>query len=185
MGSEAVHRCVARRLGGLDVTSPDALLTAADRMEALSLVYIRALAARAGYMVSGPEPDRDSVDLTLSAGGHMRPQIGIQAKATTTIAAGVPQFSFPLKLKNYNDLRIETLVPRILVVFAMPKEDADWFHMDAERLLLRRCAYWKSLQGMQETDNETKLAVSIDTSQVLDVQTLVTLMDKSRKGESL
>ncbi len=53
-------------------------------MEALSRAYVSAIAAHAGYTVGRPEPDRDSVDLSLSAGGAMRPQIDIQLKATTT-----------------------------------------------------------------------------------------------------
>lgn len=39
------------------------LLTEQDQKEALSQVYVRALAARAGYTTSTPELDRDSVDL--------------------------------------------------------------------------------------------------------------------------
>jgi hypothetical protein len=58
----------------------DALLTPNDQMEALSRVYVRGIAARAGYTVGQADPDRDSVDLFVQAGGSMRPQIGIQLK---------------------------------------------------------------------------------------------------------
>ena len=40
----------------------DNLLTGADQKENLSLVYAKTLAARAGDLVSVPEPDRDSID---------------------------------------------------------------------------------------------------------------------------
>ena len=41
------------------------LLTVPDQKEQLSLVYVKALAARAGFATSVPEPDRDSVDLRI------------------------------------------------------------------------------------------------------------------------
>ncbi len=59
----------------------DGLLTGADQMEGLSLVYARALAVRAGYSVSVPQPDRDSVDLRIQAGGAYRPASDLQLKA--------------------------------------------------------------------------------------------------------
>lgn len=60
----------------------DALLSTADRMEVLSLVYARAVAARAGYVTSVRDLDRDGVDLHIQAGGAMRPAIDLQLKAT-------------------------------------------------------------------------------------------------------
>ena len=60
----------------------DALLSSADQMEALSLVYARAVAARAGYVTSVRDLDRDGVDLHIQAGGAMRPAIDLQMKAT-------------------------------------------------------------------------------------------------------
>lgn len=47
----------------------EALLSEPDQKEALSIVYVRALAAWAGYLTSIPEPDRDSIDLQIRAGG--------------------------------------------------------------------------------------------------------------------
>lgn len=55
------------------------LLDAAARKEMLSIAYVRAVAAQAGYAVSpGHCPDRDSVDLTVHAGGTMHPSIDLQ-----------------------------------------------------------------------------------------------------------
>ena len=48
----------------------DALLSEADQKEGLSLVYVKALAIRAGYSCSIPDPDRDSIDLCIRAGGY-------------------------------------------------------------------------------------------------------------------
>ena len=78
------------------------LLTGADSKEALSRVYVGALAARAGYSTSVPEPDRDSVDLRIQAGGPRRPAIDLQLKATTTLPDPVGgSRPFRLPIKNY------------------------------------------------------------------------------------
>jgi hypothetical protein len=163
----------------------DALLTPNDQMEALSRAYVSAIAARAGYVMGEPRPDRDSVDCTLSAGGEMRPQIGAQLKATAGAPKGASAFPYALKIKNYNDLRVPTQSPRILIVLALPKSADDWLHHSVDELILRRCAFWKSLLGEPALDNTTSVTVSIDTARAFDVQTLTTLMEKSRQGVPL
>lgn len=47
----------------------DALLTQNDRAEALSRAYVSAVAAMAGYTISAPDFDRDSIDVVIGAGG--------------------------------------------------------------------------------------------------------------------
>jgi hypothetical protein len=163
----------------------DALLTGNDQMEALSRAYICAVAAKAGYAVSVPDFDRDSIDLLIHAGGGMRPQIGLQLKATKGIPSNRANFKYALKIKNYNDLRARTQSPRLLVVLAMPKRTDDWLNHSPKRLILKRCAYWKSLFGEPDTENDTAINIDIDTSQVFDATTLIALMAKSRAGTPL
>lgn len=160
----------------------DALLSKNDRMEALSRAYVGAVAAHAGYVVSQGDFDRDSIDLTIEAGADARPKIGVQLKATAGVKASATNFSFALPVKNYNDLRVVTQTPRILVVLAMPKPEGSWLNHKPQRLMLKRCAYWSSLLGSPATTNTDTVSVPIDTSKVLDVPTLIALMDKSRKG---
>ena len=63
----------------------DALLTSNDEEEALSRVYVQAVAARAGYVTSKCDLDRDGVDLRIHAGGDMRPALDLQLKATINL----------------------------------------------------------------------------------------------------
>ena len=58
--------------------------TEEKQKERLSLVYVEALAAQAGFTTSKPGPDRDSIDLSIQAGGRFRPALDLQLKATTT-----------------------------------------------------------------------------------------------------
>lgn len=161
----------------------DVLLTDADEKAALSIAYVQAIAARAGYTCGDPpQPDRDSVDITVSAGGRMRPKLDIQCKATINLAASEGEFRFPLKKKNYDDLRIETQTPRILVVLRLPDDDAQWLHVSHDELILRTAAYWLSLRGYEEADSTTTVTVSIPRSNLFDIECVRTLMEKSRAG---
>ena len=161
------------------------LLTVPDQKERLSLVYVKALAARAGFATSVPEPDRDSVDLRIQARGRRRPALDLQLKATA--ALGEPQagfLSFRLAIKNYGDLRVETQTPRLLVVFELPQDESRWMTVTAEELVLRRRAYWLSLQqGHDEIVGQQTVTVHIPERNVLDVKALRVLMERSRTGE--
>ena len=160
----------------------DALLTPQDQKEALSRAYVQAVAARAGYTTMQPEIDRDSVDLTISAGGEMRPRIDLQLKATTRLNAMDGQFSYELPIKNYNDLRAPTQTPRLLVVLDMPSEEELWMTCSSEELVLRRSVYWASLREQRETDNTTSATIQIPQSNRFDVEGLRKLMEASRGG---
>ena len=163
----------------------DTLLTVPDQKEGLSLVYAKALATRAGYSTSVPEPDRDSVDLRIQAGGPRRPALDLQLKATVDL--GGPQAGFlwfRLRIKNYDDLRAATQTPRLLVVLDLPKDEPCWMTVTTEHLVLRRRAYWLNLQhGHAEIVGQQSVTVRIPERNVFNVETLRRLMEQSRSGE--
>ncbi|MDE0432822.1 MAG: DUF4365 domain-containing protein [Bryobacterales bacterium] len=161
------------------------LLTETDQKEALSRVYVKALAARAGYSTSVPEPDRDSVDLRVQAGGPLRPAIDLQLKATTTFAEPRGGFlRFRLPIKNYRDLREVTQTPRLLVVLELPSDESRWMTVTHEDLILRRRAYWLSLQrDHEEVVSQKTVTVRIPEQNLLDVEVMRDLMERSRKGQ--
>ena len=161
------------------------LLAVPDQKERLSLAYVTALSARAGFSTSVPEPDRDSVDLRIMAGGPRRPALDLQLKATVDLAEPQAGFlQFRLTIKNYNDLRVETQTPRLLVVLELPKDELRWMTVTAEELVLRRRAYWLSLQqGPDEVVGQQTATVRIPAPNVFDVEALRTLMERSRRGE--
>lgn len=161
------------------------LLSGADRKEALCRVYVKALAARAGYATSVPEPDRDSVDLRIQAGGPRRPALDLQLKATTVLSESRHgMLSFRLPIKNYRDLREETQTPRLLVVLELPMNEAQWMTVTDDELVLRRRAYWTSLQhGHEEVLNQDSVTVHIPETNLLGVEALRGLMEQSRTGD--
>ncbi len=161
----------------------DALLSDDDVESGLSIAYVHAIAAQAGYACGEPPgPDRDSVDIQIAASGAMRPKIDLQLKASIRLAGSGAEFRYPLKVKNYDDLRIETQTPRLLVVLDLPRERESWLAVSVEELIIRRAAYWVSLHGSPETENLTSVTVSIPKMNIFDVATLVGLMEQSRQG---
>jgi Domain of unknown function (DUF4365) len=161
----------------------DALMAVTDREEALSRAYVAAVAAGAGYVTAVMDFDRDGVDLQIRAGGSMRPSLDIQLKATINLGeARNGAFRYPLKRRNYDLLLAETMIPRILVVLDLPRNEADWLQVTADSLVLRRCAYWTSLGGKSETGNKESVTILIQSQNRFDVNSLKALMEQARRG---
>ena len=161
-----------------------ALLTIPDQKEGLSLVYVQALATRAGFVTSTPKPDRDSIDLRIQAGGSLCPALDLQLKATDALGKSQAGFlPFRLSIKNYDDLRADTQTPRLLV-FELPKDESRWMTVTTEELILRRRAYWLSLQqGHDEIVDQQTVTVRIPEDNVFNVEALRELIERSRKGD--
>jgi len=128
--------------------------------EEFSNAYLRAVAAVAGFTCYKPEPDTDSVDWGIAAvggkGTTMSPKVELQLKCTGRDMMDGDEIKYPLKMKNYDDLRAENYqVPRILVVVMVPKESAEWLVHSEEQLAMRHCGYWVSLRGMAQVPNDT------------------------------
>ena len=117
----------------------DRLLTTADREEALSRVYARAVAASAGYVTAETDFDRDGVDLWIQSGGAMRPALDLQLKATINLTASPDgHYRFPLNRRTYDLLRMETQTPRLLIVLDLPRKEERWITITTDKLVLRR-----------------------------------------------
>lgn len=162
-----------------------ALLSEPNKKESLSRVYMKALAAQAGYLTSKPEPDLDSIDLRIQAGGRFRPALDLQLKATTKFPEnGDSSLRYRLPIKNYHDLHVKTQTPRLLVVMELPEDESQWITVTDEELVLRRRAFWLSLQHDHEdvTDQKT-VTIYIPKNNVLNVETLQDLMEQSRIGK--
>ena len=152
------------------------------RKERLSLAYIRTVAARAGYELSETRIDIDSVDGCLSSTEGTRPKIEFQAKATAQDVLAEGHIAFGLPMKNYEDLRSVTLVPRILVVVVLPNNPEEWLSITECELSLRKCGYWLSLRGHPSVENTSNVTVRLPRSQIFDVDQLSALMLRAGKG---
>jgi len=156
-----------------------------DRKERFSLAYIAAVAAHAGYQVMEPQVDKDSVDGVLLADEGRRPHIDFQAKATARDVVKDDHVAYPLSRKNYDDLRADVIIPRILIVVVLPDDEADWLAHSEEELRLRRCGYWLSLAGRPESTTTTSVTVHVPRRNVFDTSQLRALMARANNGEPL
>lgn len=145
-----------------------------------SRAIVRAIAATAGVKATVPEHDEDSQDMTFAAAdSDTAPgaRLDAQLKCSQNINPSGESFTFPLPVKNYNDLRWPVLyVPRILIVVHVPPDPAEWLVTEPEQMTLKRCAYWVSLAGAEPTENTSTVSVNIPTEQVFDPAALLTCL---------
>lgn len=110
----------------------------------------------------------------------------VQLKATVASPTAVgDHFSYSFRgITQYNDLRSDAVAtPRILVVLFLPKEHSNWIDHSDDALSLRRCAYWVSLRGAPESDNDTAQTVYIPKTQRFDGPGLISLMTQLSRND--
>ena len=157
-----------------------------NMMERFSLAYLEAVASQAGCWIADPRIDRNSVDGILRGETNGRPcTIDFQAKATSQDIMHDDHLSFRLPINNYNDLRLTTRFPRILIVLLMPKEADEWLNQTEEELCMRHCAYWRSIEGEPDVSNTDNVAVHIPLSKMFSSDQLTDMMHRADRGEPL
>lgn len=156
-------------------------MDAKKQKEQFSIAYVRAVAAVAGVGVSHIEVDDDSVDVMLTRSGGLAPKLDLQLKCTAEHPPAGSQVSFPLKLKNYEDLSREVLVPRLLVVLFVPDTPINWLHITTEQTILRYHARWLSLAGMPETTNDTNVTVHLPAENIFTPDIVTQRLDEQER----
>lgn len=152
------------------------------RKDHFSRAVVRAVAATAGVKATVPELDEDSEDITFKAPDTTKPgaKLDAQLKCTQNLDINGDSFSYPLDVKNYNDLRWqreELYVPRILIVVHVPADPDEWMACATDQIVLKRCAYWASLAGQPATENTSTIGVTISTERVFDPIALLSNLD--------
>ena len=160
-----------------------------QRKEQFSRAFIHAIATLAGFGISKPEVDFDSVDLIIAARGSettsRRPRVELQIKCTHVDDGHSEHLAYDLKIKNYDDLRADTIVPRILVVVLVPEDVDSWLHVTDEEMCLRRRAYWHSLAGSPETTNDTTVTIHLSRDASFSPDSLREMMERINNDEAL
>ena len=159
-----------------------------QQKEQFSNIYLQAVTTVAGYSVYKPSVDDDSVDWGVCAkggtGAIRAPHLGLQLKCTSKRnIQDDNSIRYPLKLKNYDDLRMDNFaIPRILVVVLIPKTPEDWLTQSETKLCIRGCGYWISLRGMPETPNTNSVNVTIPKTNQFTVAALQSIMERISQG---
>lgn len=162
--------------------------------EEFSYAHVHAVVAAAGYSYkqsSRPE-DNDGIDLTIRAlgasGSYRRPTLDVQVKATSSHLREDREYIFyDLKVQDYRKLcSTDYSVPCILILVVLPPEPEDWLSSASpEELCLRKCSYWKSLEGAPDTQNEGQIRIKIPKTNLFSVESLRQIMEKVRNRQVL
>ena len=145
-----------------------------QRMELLSKAYFQAVVTQAGGTCAVPIPDF-GIDFSIhyiAANADEGVVCHVQLKSTTTVTYQLDEdcYLYDLEVKAYRFLQaVDVKVPRILVLYVMPDDEELWLSQDNEGLILRSCAYFVSLAGMPETENERKVRIMVPRPQVFSV----------------
>lgn len=172
-------------------------MTVENMKAELSYAYLHAVASHAGFACTytGRHADNAGVDADVSAYGQLATdsiltdfKLEVQLKATAKqrrVTKKHPgHYSFSLDVSHYNKLRKTTTgSQRILVVLYLPKKRNHWLSHSADSLVTRRCAYWVSLRGAQDTANAANQTIYIPKTNVLSVDALADIMVKSSRQE--
>jgi hypothetical protein len=159
----------------------------------LSLAYVQAVAAVVTFSVDVPHNDMDSVDATVSGKGLIAsdsiissPRIELQLKASKNIHPNENgEIPFDLSIKNFNELRANTMVPRLLVLMSLPDDQSEWLIHNPDSLVLQKCCYYLNLKGLLDSYNGSNQRVYVPISNVLTPEALKNLMIKASKYEDL
>lgn len=161
------------------------------KKEEFSRAYICALAAPLGFNRGNFDVDDDSVDIVFKAKYGItskihNPHINFQLKCTEITFKDDGYLYFPLKIKNYNDLRgTNQAHPIYLVVLCVPEDEKDWVEVKPEELILRYSAYWISLKNEPSVNNKKSVTIKISKQQKFDKDSFKMLMDKASEGISI
>jgi hypothetical protein len=160
--------------------------------EEFSYAYVYAITSAAGYSCQRTTTPLDQlgIDLIFTGIGVQgimgTPQLYIQLKCTSREILDENYLKYPLKIKNYEELRVtQQYPPLILVVVLVPDNINDWLYQSEEELCLKRCGYWISLAGEASTENQETVTVSIPRVNRFTVNALKSLMQCIARGEAL
>ncbi len=158
-----------------------------QQKEQFSNIYLQAVTTVAGYSLYKPSVDDDSVDWGIAAKGGTgpirAPRLELQLKCTSRDIQDDNSIRYPLKLKNYDDLRMDNFaIPRILVVVLIPEKLEDWLTQSETQLCIRNCGYWISLRGNSKTQNTTAVTAVIPRNNQFTVAALQSIMEGISQG---
>lgn len=160
--------------------------------EDISISYISALCAYAGIAYEIIRHDDDSTDgllmkrIQLDNGIRFDSQVRIQLKCTSSNSQYTDNgedITYKLKVKNYNDLCIQSTTPIILGLLVLPEEDSQWIKWSSEELLMKGCMYWAEFSNKCESNNKGTVNVKISKTNVVNANTLLDMLSKIAKEE--
>jgi hypothetical protein len=169
-------------------TSPTAsYMPLAMRAQALNRAYVRAVAAKAGAVVLGPEDDFGTdlafAKVTRRKSGRLTVAKSIivpfQLKASKKWEFRGDTVIYDLEAKNYNDMVDESSM-EVLILMCLPSTFDEWLYQDEECLRLHRCCYYWQPTNHVEKPNKDTVRIVIPRSQIFTPDVLILLLDQAQ-----
>jgi len=170
------------------------MLTIPHCKESLSRAYVTAVVGRSrNNLLWGREFDYgvDGSVRALEQRGTRIRETGLgfdfQSKSTTDWETDGAEIVYDLEVNAYNDL-VERAgsggLPFLLVLLCLPKNEAGWLDVSADKLILQKCAYWSKLNGAL-TDNAATRRVRIPVANVFTPEAVVGILRDIKTGAML
>jgi hypothetical protein len=107
--------------------------------------------------------------------------VDFQLKATIDWEHQDASVMYDLEAKTYNDLveREAEATPCILILLCLPHAHDDWIDADEQRMVLKHCCYWTSVQGAA-TSNTSKKRIWIPRVNTLTPTAITKILDAER-----
>lgn len=169
------------------------MLTEQHIEECLSKAHIEAVAAHAGVSVhyrGGLDYGVDGTFHPIQIRNNRRVEAGypidFQAKATINYDLTNDDVIYVMEAKSYNDLVDRTkqggATPLLLILLLLPQDRTQWVKFSEHTALLKRCCYWKKLDGDQ-TPNKKSITIRISRGNHFTSEALKSLIEARKAGK--
>jgi hypothetical protein len=146
--------------------------------EQMSVAYMNAVVAHAGFTVGTWNVDKDGVDMTLRDGGLM---VDLQVKCSASPTQNANgDYTYQLDSATYDKLRdINRSAPGYLVLVVVPEQVQHWVTYSPTDLLLACHGYWARLQGRTDAATGATKAVRLPKTQAVSPHALGAMFQDS------
>lgn len=169
------------------------MITPQHTEEDLSKAYVMAVGAKAGLSVHFRDAHDYGVDGSLhevSIVNNRRRESGVaidfQLKASKQCSIDASSsLVYDLDAHTYNYLRERAresrATPIILLLLALPENEADWLSVSAEQMVMKKACYWTKIDG-EFTDNVATKRIAIPQARLFDVAAARELMRQIKQN---
>jgi hypothetical protein len=157
--------------------------------ESLSVAYVSAIVAKAGYLFWPQPPTEYGTDGFIQRvrklpNGTFRgtgDSVMLQVKACVNSEMRDTEIVYDMKIDAYNKLaEWEGDTPCILILCCLPHNADQWIHHNEDRLMIKRCCYWKHITEPPST-NKDQQRIMIPRTQVFDINAVDWIFETFRK----
>ena len=163
-------------------------MTDEKRKEKISLSYLKTICAIQGITVNENTDDEDGIDVSLSKVIKLSSCIPYNAKIDVQLKSSSNgyteqknHYAYPLKIKNYNDLRADAAVKSYLFFLVLPSDEQEWVKHSVEELVVKKCMFWVDLANMPETNNTSSITIHVPKANAVSPEALEGLLRSTIK----